>query len=286
MPGEGPNAPQAAYWNGPSTRAWAREHERIDARFAPILDRLLARAAAQPGERVLDIGCGSGTSTIALAERVGPAGRVLGIDIAAESVEVARRRIDAAGLAQAEVLLADAATHPFPPGGFDLLASRFGVMFFLQPIAAFAHLRAALRPGARVVLTAFRSPAENRWTTGAAAAVRDLVPPPPPPGPEEPGQFAFADPARVERILRGAGFAEVALAPEDVPMRLGTDAAEAAAFAMTLGQVSRALQDAPDGTREGLREAVRDRLLDFYRAAEGPAGVTMPAAIWLVTARA
>ncbi|MBL6080859.1 methyltransferase domain-containing protein [Belnapia sp. T18] len=130
MTQEGPNAAQAAYWNGPATRAWAREHERIDARFAPVLDLLLARAAPRPGEHVLDIGCGSGTSTIALAERVGPDGRVLGVDIAAESVEAARRRIAAAGLAQAEALLADAAAHPFPSGGFDLLASRFGVMFF------------------------------------------------------------------------------------------------------------------------------------------------------------
>ncbi len=112
--------------------------------------------------------------------------------------------------------------------------------------------------------------------------MRDLIPPPPPPGPEEPGQFAFADPARVEHILRGAGFAEAALAPEDVPMRLGADAAEAAGFAMTLGQVSRALHDAP----ERVREAVRNRLLDVYRAEEGPEGVVMPAAIWLVTARA
>ena len=282
MPTEGPNAPQAEFWNGPITRAWARQHERIDARFAPILELLLARAAPRPGESVLDIGCGSGTSTIALAGRVGPGGRVVGVDIAAESVEVARRRIAAAALPQAEVRLADAATHPFPPAGFDLLVSRFGVMFFLEPVAAFAHLRAALRPGARVALAAFRAGAENRWTTGAMAAVRDLVPPPPPPGPEEPGQFAFADPARVERILRGAGFAAVALAPEDVPMPLGADVDEAADFAMTLGQVSRALQDAPDP----LRAAVRDRLRAFYRAAEGPDGVVMPAAIWLVTATA
>jgi SAM-dependent methyltransferase len=278
MPAGGVNAPQAAYWNGPTTRAWAREHARIDARFAPVLDRLLERAAPRPGERVLDIGCGSGTSTIALAERVGPGGRVLGVDIAEESVAVARRRIAAAGLAQAEILLADAAAHPFPPGGFDLLASRFGVMFFLEPVAAFAHLRAALAPGGRVALAAFRAAAENRWTTGAMAAAQDLLPPQPPPGPEEPGQFAFADPARVERILRGAGFAEVALTPVDVPMPLGADPGEAAAFAMTLGPVGRAAREAP--------EAVRTRLLDFYRAESGPGGVTMPAAIWLVTARA
>ena len=113
----GPNAPQAAYWNGPSTRAWATHHARIDARFAPVLARALDRAAPRPGARVLDIGCGSGTSTLALAERVGPQGAVLGLDIAADLVAVAERRIAAAGLAQARVMLADAATHPFEPGG-------------------------------------------------------------------------------------------------------------------------------------------------------------------------
>ncbi|SDB69949.1 class I SAM-dependent methyltransferase [Belnapia rosea] len=279
---EGPNAPQAAYWNGPMTRAWARLHDRIDTRFAPILDLLLDRAAPQAGEQVLDIGCGSGTSVLALAGRVGPTGRVLGVDIAEESVAVAARRIAAAGLSQAEVVLADAATHPFPPASFDLLVSRFGVMFFLDPVAAFAQIRSALKPGARVVLAAFRSAAENHWTTGAAAAVRDLIPSPPPPGPEEPGQFAFADPARVERILHGAGLQEVRLTAEDPLLRLGADAAEAADFAMTVGQVSRALHEAP----ESRREAVRAGITTFFRAHQGAGGVVMPAAIWLVTARA
>ncbi|MDN3563233.1 class I SAM-dependent methyltransferase [Paeniroseomonas aquatica] len=278
----GPNAAQAAYWNGPSTRAWATHHARIDARFAPVLARALDRAAPRPGARVLDIGCGSGTSTLALAERVGPQGAVLGLDIAADSVAVAERRIAAAGLAQARVMLADAATHPFAPAGFDLLFSRFGVMFFLDPVAAFGHIRGALKPGAAVVLAAFRSPAENAWATGPVAAVRHLLPPAIPPGPEEPGQFAFADPARVQRILLGAGFRDVALEAADLPMRLGADAAEAADFAMTIGQASRAAAGLP----EAARAAVREGIAAFYQAHDSAAGVVMPAAIWLVTATA
>ncbi|RYJ00051.1 MAG: class I SAM-dependent methyltransferase, partial [Acetobacteraceae bacterium] len=243
-------------------------------------------AAPRPGARVLDIGCGSGTSTLALAERVGRQGSVLGVDIAAESVAVAQRRIAAAGLAQARVLLADAATHPFAPASFDLLFSRFGVMFFLDPVASFGHIRGALTPGAAVVLAAFRSPAENAWTTGPVAAVRGLLPPAtppgPPPGPEDPGQFAFADPDRVRRILLGAGFREVALEAVDVPMRLGADAAEATDFAMTIGQASRAVA----GLTEAERAVVRDGIAAFYQGHEGAAGVVMPAAIWLVTATA
>ncbi|MDB5373773.1 MAG: Methyltransferase protein [Belnapia sp.] len=283
----GPNAPQAEFWNSPASRAWSVHHDRIDARLAPVLQLVLALAAPRPGERVLDIGCGSGTSVLALAERVGPDGRVLGVDIAVDSVARAGQRIAAAGLAQASVVLADATTHPFPPPGFDLLFSRFGVMFFADPVASFRNIRQALRPGARVVLAVFRSGAENAWATGPAAAIRHLVPPAVQPGavpagPEDPGQFAFADPARVTRILEGAGFGKVALTAADPLLRLGADAAEAADFSMMVGPVSRALQDAP----EALRATVRAALTDYYKDRRTPAGVTMPAAIWLVTAAA
>jgi len=276
-------AQQREFWNSPATRVWAEAHDRIDGVLAGVLPLLLEAAAPRPGERVLDIGCGSGTTVLAFADRVGPGGRVLGADIAEASVAVAGRRIAEAGLAQAEVILADAATHRFPPGGFDLLASRFGVMFFGDPVAAFANLRAALAPGGRLAMAAFRSPAENPWASAPLAAVRHLFAPPPPPGPEDPGQFAFADPARVRRILAGAGFRDVDLAPADPAMRLGGDAAEAAEAAMTMGPARRAL-DATDAPA-GLRGQVRDALLGFFRQHEGPGGVVLKGGIWLITAR-
>ncbi len=157
MPAEGPNAPQAEFSNGPMARAWARQHERIDARLAPILDLLLARAAPQPGgegvryrlrKRHLGAGAGGAGRQDGACRRRRYRRRMGGGGAAAD------RR---AGLAQAEVLPADAATHSFPTGGFDLLVSRFGVMVFLEPVAAFAHRRATLKPGARLALAAFRS---------------------------------------------------------------------------------------------------------------------------------
>ncbi|TDH63709.1 class I SAM-dependent methyltransferase [Dankookia rubra] len=207
------NTADAAYWNSPATRVWATGHARIDAIFAPVLAAALEAAAPRPGERVLNIGCGSGTSVLALAEAVGPGGQVLGADIAAESVAVARRRVAEAGLAQAAILLGDAGSHPFPPGGFDLLFSRFGVMFFDPPAAAFRNLRAALRPGGRLCAAAFRAAAENPWTTAPAGAISHLVPLPPPARPDAPGQFGWAREAHVRAILDGAGFTDIALVP-------------------------------------------------------------------------
>ena len=255
-----PDTAGVAYWNSPATRVWATEHARIDAIFAPVLAAALGAAAPQPGEKVMDIGCGSGTSVLALARAVGPEGRVVGVDVATESVAVAQRRIAEAGLAQASVLLGDAASQPFPPGGFDLLFSRFGVMFFPEPVAAFRHLRAALRPGGRLCAAAFRAPAE----------------------PDAPGQFGWAREAHVRAVLENAGFAGIALAPRDLRFRLGEDAAGAAMAAMSIGQGARALLGADAATREAARAALEA----FFRPHEGPEGVTLPAAIWIVTARA
>ncbi|RAI56121.1 class I SAM-dependent methyltransferase [Roseicella frigidaeris] len=279
----GPDTDAAAFWNGPMTRAWASEHACIDALFAGVLDLALAAAAPRPGERVIDIGCGSGTSLLALAERVGPSGRVLGLDLARESVAVAQRRIAAAGLRQAAAEIADAGAHPLPAAGFDLLFSRFGVMFFAEPVAAFRHLRAALRPGGRFCAAAFRAPEANPWTSAPAAAIRGLVPPqPPPPPPDAPGQFGWARAERVRGILEGAGFAAVQVTPRDLGFRLGADPAAAARTAMTFGAVSRALFEADAATRATAQMGLET----FFAAHQGAEGVVMPAAIWIVTAAA
>lgn len=277
------NAAQIQYWNSPGARSWADQHERMDRVLAPLLEALIAAAAAQPGERVLDIGCASGTTVLALAERVGPSGRVLGADVARSSVARAQQRIAAAGHRNAEVIVADAATHDFPDASFDLLCSRLGIMFFVDPTAAFANIRRAMKPGGRVALICFRTPAESPFPNAMASTVRHLLPPIPTPGPEEPGPFSWADPSRVHRILEGAGFHGVTLTPINSTVCLAPPggAAEAADFAMVFGPLTRVLGE----LSAAAREEVRATLQAFFAGHDGPEGVTLPAANWLVQAR-
>jgi SAM-dependent methyltransferase len=279
-----PNAREMQYWNSAATQAWADQHEPIDRLFAGLTQVALGLAALKPGERVIDIGCGSGTTVLELAARVGSGGHVLGADISKQSVERARERIAAAGMRQAEVALADVSTHAFAPNNFDLAFSRFGVMFFADPIATFANLRKAIKPSGGLAMAVFRTAQENGWVTAPMAAIRHLLPPLTPPGPEEPGQFSWADPARVHRILEAAGFREVSLTPHDPAMLLAGPggAAEATTFAMLVGPVVRATLNASAQQRE----AVRASLEAFFQSQDGPQGIVLPGAIWVVLARA
>jgi ubiquinone/menaquinone biosynthesis C-methylase UbiE len=278
------NAREVQYWNSAHTRAWADEHDTIDRLFAGLTQIALDHAAPKLGERVIDIGCGSGTTVLELAARVGPTGYVVGADVSKPSVEKARERIAAAGAHQAEIILCDVSTHTFPANSFDLVFSRFGVMFFADPVATFAKIRKAMKTDGRLALAVFRTPQENKWATAALAAVRHMLPPITPPGPEEPGQFSWADPARVHRILEDAGFKEVSLTRHDPAMPLAGPggAAEAASFMFRVGPVLRATKDAS----EEQRQAVRSALETFYRGQDGPHGIVLPGAIWIVTALA
>jgi SAM-dependent methyltransferase len=195
-------------------------------------------------------------------------------------LNLARRRATEAGYSQATLIEADLATYGFPSQSFDLAFSRFGVMFFADPVAAFANLRAALKPGGRLVFACFRPLAENRWVLEPLTAVQHLLPPSPAPGPEEPGQFAFADPDRVRRILTAAGFHDVTLTGHDPDMKLG-DAKQAADMSSQIGPIARALMGAP----ESLRTAVLEVLATAYRRFDGPDGVTLPGANWIVAAK-
>ena len=280
-----PNADQAAYWNGEAGAKWATLQERLDRLFAGITEQAIAAAAPAPGERVLDIGCGCGATVLALAKEVGAAGHVLGVDISDPMLDVARRRITAGGLPQAEALLADAAAHRFEPGRTDLIFSRFGVMFFDAPVEAFINLRRALAPGGRLFFACWRPFKDNDWFAVPFKAVVPHLPPQEKPEPDAPGPFAFADPDRVTRILGLAGFSDIAIRPFDTNLTLGgsENMADTASFASQVGPVSRALGTATD---DGQRKAAERALVTALRDHDGPAGITLGARLWFVSAKA
>ena len=256
-------------------KQWAANEARTERTLTPVTEALLKAAVPQPGEHVLDIGCGCGGSTLAFARAVGDSGYVLGADVAAPMIEVAT----ATALKQTTFMLADAASHAFPPAAFDLLASRFGVMFFGDPDAAFANLRKALKPTGRVAFACWRPLAENPWVAVPLAALRPLAPPLPRPGPEDPGPFAFGDPARVTRILTGAGFAPPRFAQFDIHMRFAGDPATAAVAVSQIGPASRVMRELPEEQRPAALAALAAAITPY--AADG--GVALPASGWLVT---
>ena len=277
------NAAQIAYWNDRAAGNWTALQERLDAVFAPLTHDALRAAAAAPGERVIDVGCGCGATILALAERVAPTGHVTGLDVSEPMAARARERIAGAGLG-AEVLVSDATSHPFPRADADLMFSRFGVMFFADPVAAFANLRRAMRPGGRLLFAAWRPLADNAWFSVPLEAARPLLPPQPPPEPDAPGPFAFADADRVRAILAAAGWAHVAAERRDVPMPIAGPGqlAEATDFATRVGALARLL----DGEDTDLRSRVRQAVAAALAAHDGPGGITLGGSIWLVSARA
>ena len=273
---------QRAFWNSEATRRWVTEQSRIDRFMAKVTEAALTAAAPKSGESVLDIGCGTGTTTLRLADAVGSNGQVLGVDISEQQLGLARQRVAAAGATRVQLVLDDAATHDFAPQTIDLGFTRFGVMFFADPVAAFRNVKRGMKRNGRLLLTVFRTGPENPWATASVAAIRHLVPPPAPPGPEDPGQFSWGDPVRVRRILDRAGFSNVVLTPLDLSFDIGADAAEAAEFATFIGQGARLLHGASDETRQAAGVAFRA----FFKQYEGPNGVNLPGALWLVSARA
>ncbi|MDP2330307.1 MAG: methyltransferase domain-containing protein [Reyranella sp.] len=271
-------ADQAAYWNGPGGQGWLASYARLERSLLDIGKTVLALAAAKSGERVIDIGCGNGGTTEALAQAVGPTGHVLGVDISEILVGAARAR----RVPNATFVVGDAAAHPFEAASYDLVFSRFGVMFFGDPVVAFRNLQQALKPTGRLAFVCWRTTQENPWGLVPVRAAAPFLPPLPKPGPEDPGQYAFGDPARVERILKESGFGAIAIEPLDVPIWMGADAAEVVANAGRFGPLARAFADATPDQIEKAKAAIATVL----KPHESAAGVVLPGACWLVAAKA
>jgi SAM-dependent methyltransferase len=267
---------QAAFWNGPGGQGWLAAYRRIERSIAPFSAELLAAAAARPGEHVIDVGCGTGATTAELARGVGPTGHVLGVDISETLIEAARsHRVD-----NATFVVGDALTYPFHAGAYDLVFSRFGVMFFADPVAAFKNFRHALKPAGRLVFLCWRTPQENPWGLIPLRAAQPFLPPIPRPGPDDPGQYSFGDRARVERILAEAGLGTPAFRPIDRPVFLGKDIADILDNSGRFGPLARAFADAEPAAIDKTKAAIAAALEPHL----GPDGVVLPGACWLVSA--
>ena len=276
------NADQIAYWNGPGGQHWTDRQQAQDILLAPISELLLDRAKARPGDRIVDVGCGCGATSIAFAQKIGPSGHVLGIDISAPML--ARARQIAPPDLPVEFVLADATVYPFDPASIDLLVSRFGVMFFAEPALSFANMRGGLRPSGRLAFACWHEPRDNPWLMTPLQAVYKHAPRLPRPGPEDPGPFAFASEARVVRILGEAGFAGIAMQPHhlslDVAGGRGLDAA--VETALEIGPAARALDGQPQDVVAAATVSIREALQPFARGQVVP----LPASVWIVTASA
>jgi SAM-dependent methyltransferase len=271
------NSEQIAYWNDEAGRRWASSFDRIEATFAPLTIAVLDAARPQPGEAVVDVGCGCGATALELAGRVAPGGRVVGVDISEPMLAVARERTQLG--TNAKFVLADASTHDFGASVFDLMFSRFGVMFFDRPARAFANLRRSLRLGGRLTFVCWRPLADNPWFSVPLEAARTVVSAPPASDPDAPGPLAFADPDRVRRILAEAGFAHVQIDALDAMLPLG-EPASAAAVLTRLGPAARLLVDAAQPVRDSAENAIERAL----RPHETPSGLQLGAGVWIVRA--
>lgn len=274
---EASNADQAKYWNAGAGETWAALQDRLDHQLAPLGQIAMSALVPEAAEHILDIGCGTGQTTHQLAAATGAAGSVLGVDISRTLLDVAGARPPSPGVSFQE---ADAQTHRFEAGKFDAAFSRFGVMFFADPIAAFKNIRAALKTGGRLAFVCWRTPAENVFMTLPMATAAPLLPPTAPAPPPTQGPFAFADPDHVRNVLNAAGFTAIKLVAHDQKIGSG-DLEQTLNVALKIGPLGTALREHPD-----CADAVIDAVRAVLAAHEGPDGVKLPSATWIVTARA
>lgn len=274
---------QTRLWNGTVGHAWVDAQKTLDRMFQPFADRLMQEVAsfhaARAGDAftVLDVGCGTGSTTLAIARQLGTAGHATGVDISAPMIARARDRADEKGL-RAGFIVADAQTHAFTPASTDMIVSRFGVMFFADAVQAFANLRRAAKPGAALRCLAWRAAPENPFMTTAERAAAPLLPGLPARQPGAPGQFAFADADHVHGILAASGWDDADLQPMDAVCTF--PASELDLYLTRLGPVGAVLQSADEQTRRQVIPVLRTAFQPFVQGDE----VCFTAACWMISA--
>lgn len=276
----GANRDQATLWNGTAGQTWSELQQLLDTQMAPFAKLLIERAIRPDTHRVLDVGCGAGATTLAAAQRVGANGSCLGVDISAPLIDLARKRASETKANTVSFLCADAQTHAFEPNQFDAVISRFGVMFFDDPVAAFRNIRRAVRSGGTLTFISWRSPAENPFMTTATRAAAPFLPDLPKPDPNAPGQFGFADPERVRKILSESGWQGIDHQPIDTQLAVAEK--DLMTYVTRMGPVGLALRDVGEDTRSRTIAALREAFAQYVR--DGAARFTT--ACWLVTANA
>ena len=277
---EGTNSenPEAEYWNNEGGQRWVRYIDRLEVLAGTFNDCLFDGVNAQPGESVLDIGCGGGPTSAAYARAVGESGRVVGVDISEVILDIARQRYSNTG--NLSFVTADAGTHDFSSSAFDIVASRFGVMFFPDPIAAFKNIRRALNPKGRLCVVCWRGIEENPWMAEAAKAAFTVLPRPQKAPPGTPGPFSLSDPDRFKPILDEAQFKHVEFSKFDARLSLG-NLEQSLEIMCNLGPAAAAMRDAEPEQRNEALQVLRELLATF----ETPSGVLMDAAVWRVDAK-
>jgi SAM-dependent methyltransferase len=281
MPESTPNTRGAEFWNSTMGHAWVAQQAVISDVFASVTAVSLDAAAAKPGERVVDIGCGTGDTLLVFARVVGPSGAVLGVDVSEPMLGFAKHRAAEAGLGNVTCALADATSYAFEPRWADLVYSRFGVMFFDDPVRAFTNIRGGMKANGRLAFVCFRTMPESSWFRVPIEAARPHVPPQPPVDPSAPGMFSFAREERLRGILTDAGFRKVELEAIDVPIH-GKDVTQSMAFNTQAGPLPALLENASTEQLMRATEAVRNALA----ANLGADGRGLHVGLWLASALA
>jgi SAM-dependent methyltransferase len=280
LPSTGPNAEQITYWNETAGPKWIAHEQILDSQIRPLGRAAIDRAAIGGGEHVLDVGCGCGDTTLDLASRVGASGTVLGIDISTPMLERARER--ARGASNVRFENADAETHPLPERAFDVVFSRFGVMFFSDATRAFANLLHALREGGRLSFVCWQALEKNPWVGVPTAAAASVIPFPPRGPADAPGPFSLADPERVRRVLGGAGFRDVSLESLETFLDVGdSDLDRSVEFIVQMGPTGSALRQSGPEAVPRVVAAVKQALAPYHTKR----GLHMQAAAWIVRGR-